>query len=700
MEIVRPPSPTPGARYSLNGELFEITRIDNGFIRFRGVHLQRERVLALADFYKQLKTGLLALKINAPIEISNAPLIAAMQANVRTKYERRLAYVQGFYREFRGSLPRTHFRRKVDEIARSLNETTTPSYTQLYRWNRIFMTAGGNPLALVPSTAGPVRRRRRINQTVLERMEGYIRDEYLKKERPSAQQIYDLFRTELLENNLSRSEADQITIPSRQAFFRAIWALDPYVVDMMRFGHLTARKTHRYGRSIRAATRIGERVEADCHLLDVLVVDSEHKIIGRPWLCALMDIYSRCVVGWEISFTPPCASKVLRALRHAMSDASSRIYGCAPEELVVDNGPEFQNSVLQTVAGTYGISLRYVEPRSPNQKPHIERFFGTVAVQLTHMMPGTTRSSPTDRGEYDAEAHATLNLDEVRGRFQFWLDNVYHLSPHETLSVPPSEMWRIGTQTLPPTRYPDADLTIACRSFVMRTISCGRVGFSRLRWSGPSLPDVAARLHHKKQDQACVFYDETDLGTVWVQDPDDRSIFYQADATDPEYQCGLSLFEHQLLQQAVRKDKVNFVTADLLRAKSTLYRQLASDTKRARKQLARTTERASKGGDEDLRLATSVGSPECAQEDSLRSENVGTLSLIVDPVNSIAPTALESPKAPTSNTRHASKRTRNRSDQSRNPQSSHDPTTLPLAKGSTARTETAPTDDLCGWVLE
>jgi hypothetical protein len=81
------PSPTPGARYSLNGELFEITRIDNGFIRLRGVHLQRERVMSLADFPKQLKTGMLVLKTHAPIEISIAPLVATMEVNERTKYE-------------------------------------------------------------------------------------------------------------------------------------------------------------------------------------------------------------------------------------------------------------------------------------------------------------------------------------------------------------------------------------------------------------------------------------------------------------------------------------------------------------------------------------------------------------------------------------------------------------------------------------
>ncbi|MBP6530501.1 MAG: transposase [Burkholderiales bacterium] len=579
--------PTPGARYGLNGELYEVTRTDDGFVHFRAVHMQRERVVAATDFAKQLKNGTLVLKVKAPIEISVAPLTLNMPACVRDEYERRLAYVQRFYREFRGSLPRREFARIAKMVAASIKDEHPPAYDTVYVWHRRFLQAGGNPLALAPVAARQQTRARKLPEEAINAIARYIKEEYLTKERPSAQAVYDLLKAELDANNKSRAPDQQQLIPSRQTFFRAVWDLDPHVVDMLRYGHKTARKHHRYGKAIHPSTRIGERVEADSHLLDVLVVDRLGKIIGRPYLCALMDVCTRCIIGWEISFTPPCGAKVLRALRLAMSDASGRPYACAPEELVLDNGSEFQNVTLQTVAGTYGITLRYVQPASPNEKPHIERFFGTVNTQLVHMMPGTTRSNPTDRGEYDSEGQATLTLEEVRDRFAFWLDQVHHFSPHAELSLPPSEMWRVASEAIAPTTCPETDLALNCRSVVLRAISGGRVSFANLDWTGPSLPDVARRLAARGGDKTHVYHDETDLGVVWVQDPDDRALLYQAHAVHPEYQNGLSLFEHRLLQQQLRQQKERFTTYDLLQAKAVLYRQLRADTKTARKQRAR-----------------------------------------------------------------------------------------------------------------
>jgi putative transposase len=437
---------------------------------------------------------------------------------------------------------------------------------------RKYKKSGANPLSQLENEGKPTTRARRISQEITEQMNRYIREEYLKATRPPAKAIYELFVAEIEADNLHREPDQQLSIPSRMTFSRAIYALDPYVVDLTRLGKETARRRQRYGKAILAPCRIGQRVEVDSHLMDVIVVDEDGNQIGRPWLCAMICVYTRCIIGWEISFTPPCAAKVLRALRHAMSDATPRIFSGSPEELILDNGPEFQNTVLQTVAGTYGVALRYVEPRSPNEKPHIERFFGTVNTQLVHMMLGTTRSNPDDRGEYDSVKNATLRLEEVRDRFAFWLDSVYHKSPHSALQLPPSEMWRIGMEVFAPTRYPDVDLNITCRSFVARSISGGRVGFANLSWTGPSLPEIAARLAAKGAGtKTQVYYDETDLSFVWVQDPDDRSLLYKADAVDPAYQAGLSLYEHELLQQVLRKQGKAFSTPELREAKAKLY---------------------------------------------------------------------------------------------------------------------------------
>lgn len=593
--------PVPGSRYRLLGDAYEVTKVDQGFAHLRGVEVKRDRYLALAEFARKLQSGDLKLLSRAPIELSTAPLAATLSDQDRKAYERRLAYVQGVQRDLGGTLRRAPTRDLIKRVAARLQDDAPPCYETLWLWWRKFQRANGNPLALIENQGRRKTRKERLDATVSRLIDQHLRDDYLKPIRPSGKLVYDLIVNQIEGDNRNRGPSEQLPVPSPATFYRKLAKLDPYTVDLARFGQKTAEARHRYGRSIHPPVALGERVEADCQHLDVLVVDGKGALIGRPWLCALIDVTSRCVVGWEISFTPPCGAKVLRALRMAMSDETPSDYAVAPQELILDNGPEFQNTVLQTVSGIYGITLRYASPRSPNQKPHIERFFGTVNTTLTHMMPGTTRSNPSDRGEYPSGHTAQLRLSEVRDYFAFWLDNIYHQTPHSGLGARPSEVWRAASEHLPPQRYPAADLDLTCRSFVMRAIRGGRVTIMNLEWSGPSLPDISARLAiHGTGHKAKVFYDETDLSCVWVEDPDDRALLFRAEAVHPEYQNGLSLYEHKILCQGHCQGGQT-VAATLLEAKAALYRCLEADGHRARKQHARLVEDVKSSVPRDMR---------------------------------------------------------------------------------------------------
>jgi transposase InsO family protein len=59
-----------------------------------------------------------------------------------------------------------------------------------------------------------------------------------------------------------------------------------------------------------------EIVQIDHTLVDVSVVDREHRLsIGRPWLTLAIDIATRAVVGFSVSFeNPSVLSVITRAL--------------------------------------------------------------------------------------------------------------------------------------------------------------------------------------------------------------------------------------------------------------------------------------------------------------------------------------------------------------------------------------------------
>lgn len=584
------PLPKPGSRYLLNGNEYEVVSTDGGFVTLRGLNSKATRYLEIMNFMESVGSGVIKLSVPATIEISDAPRVLSLNEKQRKAYERKVAYVVRLDKEINHSVPKNVVQEITREIAKKIGDPTPPTYATLCRWLRSYHEGGGNPLKLVDLRKGQGRRKR-LDTEAVSIINDYLKSEYLKDTRPSAQLIYHLVKSQITVNNQNRPVDRQIAIPSRATFYRAVAALDPLYADTKRLGKLAANKLHKYGQSIHKTTRLCERVEVDSYLADVLIVSDDLKeVIGRPWLCAMIDVDSRCIIGWEVSFTPPCGAKVLRALRFAMSAGDSWETGGTPEELVLDNGSEFRNNVLQLVAGTYGIQLRYVAPRSPDEKPHIERFFGTLNSTLVHLMSGTTRSNPTDRGDYASKKNATYTLDEFRDKFLFWVKNIYHESKHSGLGITPIDAWRQKARHYPPSRYPAVDLELTCRPFVLRSISGGRISFEKLQWSSPSLSLIGSRAKQSGNgSKVKVYYDETDLSYVLIEDPTDRTNLIRADAVNPEYQNGLSLYEHNLI---IRKQKIDYKDSDsidLCRARLDFYRELSNATSSAntRKIIAR-----------------------------------------------------------------------------------------------------------------
>ena len=52
--------------------------------------------------------------------------------------------------------------------------------------------------------------------------------------------------------------------------------------------------------------------------VDVLLVNSEGELVGRPWLTIVSDIASGCVMGFHLGYDQPNPQVVALALRHAI----------------------------------------------------------------------------------------------------------------------------------------------------------------------------------------------------------------------------------------------------------------------------------------------------------------------------------------------------------------------------------------------
>jgi hypothetical protein len=88
---------------------------------------------------------------------------------------------------------------------------------------------------------------------------------------------------------------------------------------------------------------------------------------------------------------------------------------------------------LDVLCEILGCSVDAGPAYDPNDRPFIERFFGTVAVRLIHRLPGTTGSSSDDilrkLRDVRGDLRLIVSLDELKELLAVWVWN-YNGSPH------------------------------------------------------------------------------------------------------------------------------------------------------------------------------------------------------------------------------------------------------------------------------
>jgi len=282
-------------------------------------------------------------------------------------------------------------------------------------------------------------------------------------------------------------------------------------------------------------------VQIDHTKLDIILVDDlQRRPIGRPWITLAIDVFSRMVAGFYVSFDPPGAMATGLCLAHAILPkeqwlAKHRVedewplWGM-PKSLHLDNAREFRGNMLQRACAQYGIDIAWRPVARPNFGGHIERLLGTVLREI-HTLPGTTFSNPRERGNYDSDAKATLTL----GEFETWLATfvvqVYHRRRHDAIGMAPIDKYKAGIlgdgkrpgTGLPP-RPRDADrLRLDFMPFLERTIQDYGVVIDEVHY----YHDVLRRWINAKDAKApgkkrkFIFRrDPRDISVVWFYDPE------------------------------------------------------------------------------------------------------------------------------------------------------------------------------------
>jgi transposase InsO family protein len=170
----------------------------------------------------------------------------------------------------------------------------------------------------------------------------------------------------------------------------------------------------------RAALRAFDTVEFDAHKMDLrlTVVDVDPAggeqvwEIERVWLLAIIDVATRCILGWHLSLAQECdRSDVVQAIRRALTPQTPPEVTLPGLRLLPDGGfvshsieatrfacwrqirldnarANLATTSLDVLCDTLGCTADFGPAYQPDDRPFIERFFGTVTRTLSKRLPG------------------------------------------------------------------------------------------------------------------------------------------------------------------------------------------------------------------------------------------------------------------------------------------------------------------------
>ena len=480
---------------------------------------------------------------------------------------------------------------KIAKVAAELkDEKVPPAPLSVWRWWKLF-----SPTQCVTKLVELTGRAGRPTDSVQRSIfDEAVCEVFLTPQKMPGKAVVDAVRTKVDRINMGVSEADQLKAPSQPTIYRWLRTLHYEIVKRAREGKAATLKELRSVLGAVKVDRVLERVELDHTPLDIFVICQITKmILGRPWLTLAIDRFSRMILGFYISFHAPSGTSVLYCLRMMIMPKEQLLERFPdvvgpwpgrgiPDTAVTDNGMDLHADAVEAICLEMGIELQYCGVARPEMKGAIERVIGTVNRTFIHTLPGTTFSNVQQRGDYESEKHAALDIEVLTHVLVKWIVDVYHKTPHRGLAGrTPLSVWQAGESEriieLP--AFPRQLETIVGHT-ATRTIFHYGVEYDNLRYNSPLLQTTKQREGGTPIVQLRAF--EHDVGYIAVFDPE-LDEFIDVPAVDQAYASGLNRHVHRLVCAEARKRFGDQWTTSQLREVRLEIQAIVDEAVRAKK---------------------------------------------------------------------------------------------------------------------
>ncbi|WP_081388146.1 Mu transposase C-terminal domain-containing protein [Paenibacillus odorifer] len=180
------------------------------------------------------------------------------------------------------------------------------------------------------------------------------------------------------------------------------------------------------GRSERENFGPGSVFQIDATLADVYLVSSydRTKIIGRPVLYVVIDVFSRAVVGFYVGLEGPSWVGAQMALLNTFEnkvdvcqrfdvDITEQMYPCChlPEKLIADRG-ELISDPSGALSENFNIDVVNTPPYRADWKGIVEQQFRLLNLNAISWLPGAINKRHRQRGEPNHALDGSLDINE------------------------------------------------------------------------------------------------------------------------------------------------------------------------------------------------------------------------------------------------------------------------------------------------
>ncbi len=305
----------------------------------------------------------------------------------------------------------------------------------------------------------------------------------------------------------------------------------------------------------------GFRCQIDATIADIYLI-SDHdrsRIVGRPVIYMVPDVYSRLILGMYVGFEGPSWTSGMMAVANV---AENKVEYCKrygidinekdwpveglPNIILADKG-EFLGTKVETFTEAFGVRIENATARRGDAKGIVERNFGTIQCTFKPYAPGIVEPYKSKkRGGKDYRKDAALTLHEFTQiiiKCVLYHNNFHTMSTYdrdagipESIPNVPVKIWNWGISNLTG-KLRNADLNLVKVNLMphaMATISENGICLFGCYFTSSKAIELGW-FHRKISNRPAkisVAYDMRSADKIYIRPSDDLSEYWTCELSD------------------------------------------------------------------------------------------------------------------------------------------------------------------------